>query len=119
MRKLHWLGWIPTVLAACCLAHAEEIGIGVLNGSTATEAAFLKAEPGTLAEEGKIWNFITPEENVSTTAATLKTTEGTATEAGCVLKSGYCKTNGIFSTGRNRDFLLMDSWAGIRGRKMR
>lgn len=115
MRKLHWLGWIPAVLAACCLAHAEEIGIGVLNGSTATEAAFLKAKPGTLAEEGKTWNFITPEKNVSTTAAALKTTEGAATEAGCVLKSGYCETNGIFSTDRNRDFLLMDSWAGIRG----
>ena len=115
MRKLHWLGWIPAVLAACCLAHAEEIGIGVLNGSTATEAEFLKAEPGTLAEEGKTWNFITPVTGASTPLSALKTTEGAATEAECVLKPGHCETNRIFSTGRNRDFLLMDSWAGIRG----
>ena len=46
MRKLNWCGWVPAVLAACSLAHAEEIGIGVLNGTAATEAAFRQAEPG-------------------------------------------------------------------------
>lgn len=45
MRKLNWCGWVPAVLAACSLAHAEEIGIGVLNGTAATEAAFRQAEP--------------------------------------------------------------------------
>lgn len=76
MRKLNWCGWVPAVLAACSLAHAEEIGIGVLNGTAATEAAFRQAEPGTLAEEGKTWNFIKPAANAATTVSTLKTAAG-------------------------------------------
>ncbi len=115
MRKLNWCGWVPAVLAACSLAHAEEIGIGVLNGTAATEAAFRQAEPGTLAEEGKTWNFIKPAANAATTVSTLKTAAGVSTEASCAINPGYCASNGIFASGRNRDYLLMDSWAGIRG----
>ncbi|PNC34233.1 hypothetical protein CXU13_09635 [Akkermansia muciniphila] len=115
MRKLNWCGWVPAVLAACSLAHAEEIGIGVLNGTAATEAAFRQAEPGTLAEEGKTWNFIKPAANAATTVSSLKTAAGVSTEASCAINPGYCASNGIFASGRNRDYLLMDSWAGIRG----
>lgn len=115
MRTLNWCGWIPAVLAACCLAHAEEIGIGVLNGAAATEAAFQQAQAGTLAEEGKTWNFIKPGANATTTASALKTTAGVSTEASCAIKPGYCASNGIFAAGNNRDYVLMDSWAGIRG----
>lgn len=115
MKKLNWCGGIPAVLAACCLAHAEEIGIGVLNGTVATEAAFLQAEPGTLAEKGKTWNFITPGANATTTVSALKTTAGVSTGASCAIKPGYCASNGVFAPGKNRDDVLMDSWAGIRG----
>lgn len=116
MRKLNWCGGILVALAICCPAHAEEIGIGVLNGTSATEAAFRQADPGTLAREGETWNFITPAANAATTVSALKTTEGGATEASCSMKSGYCTTNnGVFISGGNRDFLLMSSWAGFVG----
>lgn len=95
---------------------AEEIGLGVLNGATATEAAFLQAQPGTLAREGEIWNFITPAQGRTTSLAALKTVQGAPTGASVTFNNpGYCVSNGIFDSDRNRDFCLMDSWAGIRG----
>ena len=63
----------------------------------------------------KTWNFIKPAANAATTVSTLKTAAGVSTEASCAINPGYCASNGIFASGRNRDYLLMDSWAGIRG----
>lgn len=107
MRKLNWCGWVPAVLAACSLAHAEEIGIGVLNGTAATEAAFRQAEPGTLAEEGKTWNFIKPAANAATTVSSLKTAAGVSTEASCAINPGYCASNGIL---RRAGTVIICSW---------
>lgn len=103
-------------LAGTGSLNAEEIGIGVLNGTVATEAAFLNAQPGTLAQEGETWNFITPTTAAKTSATDLKTVRGTATQASISFNNpGYCFSNGTFAADKNRDYLLMDSWAGIRG----
>ncbi len=103
-------------LAGTGSLNAEEIGIGVLNGTVATEAAFLNAQPGTLAQEGETWNFITPTAAAKTSATGLKTVRGTATQASISFNNpGYCFSNGTFAADKNRDYLLMDSWAGIRG----
>lgn len=103
-------------LAGTGSLNAEEIGIGVLNGTVATEAAFLNAQPGTLAQEGETWNFITPTTAAKTSATGLKTVRGTATQASISFNNpGYCFSNGTFAADKNRDYLLMDSWAGIRG----
>ncbi len=100
MRKLNWCGWVPAVLAACSLAHAEEIGIGVLNGTAATEAAFRQAEPGTLAEEGKTWNFIKPAANAATTVSSLKTAAGSVHGSLLRHQSGLLRQQRHFCVGQ-------------------
>ena len=97
------------------MVHAEEVGLGILNGDLATEAAFNAADPGTEAREGEIWNFITPTSSGTTVVSALKTTEGAVTTISCAMKPGWCAGNGVFETGKNRDFCLMDGWAGFRG----
>lgn len=110
-----WLayGAVSAVLAGCCMA--EEIGIGVLSGARATESAFLQAQPGSVAKDGEVWNFITPGANGTAAVSSLKTTAGAGTEMSCAVESGYSTSNSVFEEGRNRDFCLMDSWAGFRG----
>lgn len=105
------------MLAGFGTAPAEEIGIGVLNQDGPTETAFGQAPPGILAAEGKTWNFIKPAENASTAISSLKTAAGMDTETSCSMNPGHCSSNGVFEAGKNRDFCLMDSWAGFRGQE--
>lgn len=93
----------------------EKIGIGILQeGSLATESSFNQANGGTICGKDECWNFIVPSVSGITTLASLKTTANSPTSANLAAKPGFCTSNRIFSPGKNRDFCLMDSWAGFR-----